>query len=81
MLPKALSNRASVNPHDLEAGPTKTNLARFIGTKASVIRRRDADDERRSMTMPLRIEGALTQGVEIRFVSVRRSDHPDPGVR
>jgi ribosome-binding protein aMBF1 (putative translation factor) len=62
--------------HDLRtaAGLTQTQLAKLIGTTASVIcRLEDADYEGHSLAMLRRIGGALNQRVEIRFVSVRRS--------
>ena len=62
--------------HDLRktAGLTQTQLAKLIGTTASVIcRLEDADYEGHSLAMLRRIGGALNQRVEIRFVPVRRS--------
>ena len=62
--------------HELRtaAGLTQTQLARLIGTTASVIcRLEDADYEGHSLAMLRRIAGALNQRVEIRFVPVRRS--------
>ena len=61
--------------HDLRtaAGLTQTQLAKLIGTTASVIcRLEDADYEGHSLAMLRRIGGALNQRVEIRFVPVRR---------
>jgi ribosome-binding protein aMBF1 (putative translation factor) len=56
------------------AGLTQTQLARLIGTTASVIcRLEDADYEGHSLAMLRRIAGALNQRVEIRFVPIRRS--------
>lgn len=56
------------------AGLTQTQLAKLIGTKASVIcRLEDADSEGRSLPMLRRIGTALNQRVEIRFVPIRRS--------
>ena len=53
---------------------TQTQLARLIGTTASVIcRLEDADYEGHSLAMLRRIAGALNQRVEIRFVPIRRS--------
>lgn len=55
------------------AGITQTQLARLIGTTASVIcRLEDADYEGHSLAMLRRIAGALNQRVEIRFVPIRR---------
>ena len=62
--------------HELRtaAGLTQTQLARFIGTTASVIcRLEDADYEGHSLVMLRRIAGALNQRIEIRFVPIRRS--------
>jgi len=56
------------------ASLTQTQLARLIGTTASVIcRLEDADYEGHSLAMLRRIAGALNQRVEIRFVPIRRS--------
>ncbi len=62
--------------HELRAGAglTQTQLAKLIGTTASVIcRLEDADYEGHSLAMLRRIAGALNQRVEIRFVPIRRS--------
>src|SRR5882672_9740850 len=62
--------------HELRtaASLTQTQLAKLIGTTASVIcRLEDADYEGHSLAMLRRIAGALNQRVEIRFVPVRRS--------
>jgi DNA-binding XRE family transcriptional regulator len=62
--------------HDLRtaAGLTQTELAKLVGTTASVIcRLEDADYEGHSLAMLRRIGGALHHRVEIRFVRVRRS--------
>ena len=56
------------------AGLTQTQLAKLIGTTASVIcRLEDADYEGHSLAMLRRIGAALNQQVEIRFVPIRRS--------
>jgi transcriptional regulator with XRE-family HTH domain len=56
------------------AALTQTQLARLIGTTASVIcRLEDADYAGQSLAMLRRIAGALNQRVESRFVPVRRS--------
>jgi len=56
------------------AGFTQTQLAKLIGTTASVIcRLEDADYEGHSLAMLRRIGVALNQRVEIRFVPIRRS--------
>ena len=56
------------------ASLTQTQLAKVIGTTASVIcRLEDADYEGHSLAMLRRIAGALNQRVEIRFVPIRRS--------
>ena len=60
--------------HELRtaAGLTQTQLARLIGTTASVIcRLEDADYEGHSLAMLRRIAGTLNQRVEIRFVPIR----------
>jgi len=62
--------------HELRAaaGITQTQLAKLIGTTASVIcRLEDADYQGHSLAMLRRIAGALNQRVEIRFVPIRRS--------
>ncbi len=62
--------------HELRtaAALTQTQLARLIGTTASVIcRLEDADYEGHSLAMLRRIAGALNQRVEIRFIPIRRS--------
>ena len=56
------------------ASLTQTQLAKLVGTTASVIcRLEDADYEGHSLAMLRRIAGALNQRVEIRFVPIRRS--------
>jgi ribosome-binding protein aMBF1 (putative translation factor) len=56
------------------AGLTQTQLAKLIGTTASVIcRLEDAEYEGHSLAMLRRIAGALNQRIEIRFVPIRRS--------
>ncbi len=62
--------------HELRtaAALTQTQLAKLIGTTASVIcRLEDADYEGHSLPMLRRIAGALNQRVEIRFIPIRRS--------
>ena len=62
--------------HELRAAAalTQTQLAKLIGTTASVIcRLEDADYEGHSLAMLRRIAGALNQRVEIRFIPIRRS--------
>jgi DNA-binding XRE family transcriptional regulator len=57
-----------------KAGLTQAQLARMIGTTASVISRlEDADYEGHSLAMLRRIAAALNKRVEIRFVPIRRS--------
>jgi len=57
-----------------KAGLTQAQLAKLIGTTASVIcRLEDADYQGHSLAMLRRIAAALNQRVEIRFVPVRRS--------
>jgi ribosome-binding protein aMBF1 (putative translation factor) len=61
---------------ELRAAATlaQTQLAKLIGTTASVIcRLEDADYEGHSLAMLRRIAGALNQRIEIRFVPIRRS--------
>ena len=56
------------------AGLTQAQLAKLIGTTASVIcRLEDADYEGHSLGMLRRIGAALNQRVQIRFVPIRRS--------
>ena len=56
------------------AGLTQMQLAKVVGTTASVISRlEDADYEGHSLTMLRRIAQALDQRVEIRFVPIRKS--------
>jgi DNA-binding XRE family transcriptional regulator len=56
------------------ASLTQTQLAKLIGTTASVIcRLEDAEYEGHSLAMLRRIAGALNQRVEIRFIPIRRS--------
>ena len=57
-----------------KAGLTQTELAKLIGTTASVIcRLEDADYQGHSLGMLRRIAGALNQRVEIRFLPIRKS--------
>ena len=57
-----------------QAGLTQAQLAKMIGTTASVISRlEDADYEGHSLAMLRRIAAALNKRVEIRFVPIRRS--------
>lgn len=56
------------------AALSQTQLAKLIGTTASVIcRLEDSDYEGHSLAMLRRIAGALNCRVEIRFVPIRRS--------
>lgn len=56
------------------AGLTQSQLAKMVGTTASVISRlEDADYEGHSLAMLRRIAAALCKRVEIRFVPARRS--------
>ena len=62
--------------HELRSAAvlTQTQLAKLVGTTASVIcRLEDADYEGHSLAMLRRIAGALNQRVEIRFIPIRRS--------
>jgi DNA-binding XRE family transcriptional regulator len=55
------------------AGFTQRDLARLIGTSASVIcRLEDADYEGHSFSMLRRIAAALNKRVEVRFISLRK---------
>lgn len=57
-----------------KAGLTQAQLAKLVGTTASVIcRLEDADYEGHSLAMLRRIAAALNQRIEIRFVPIRRS--------
>ncbi|MSV34001.1 MAG: transcriptional regulator [Bryobacterales bacterium] len=57
-----------------KAGLTHAQLAKVIGTTASVIcRLEDSDYEGHSLAMLRRIAGALNKRVEIRFVPIRRT--------
>ena len=57
-----------------EAHLTQTELAKLVGTTASVIcRLEDSDYEGHSLAMLRRIADALNKRVEIRFVPIRRS--------
>ncbi len=57
-----------------KAGLTQAQLAKMIGTTASVISRlENSDYEGHSLAMLRRIAAALNKRVEIRFVPVRRS--------
>jgi ribosome-binding protein aMBF1 (putative translation factor) len=56
-----------------QAGLSQRQLARLVGTTASVIcRLEDADYEGHSLAMLNRIAAALNRRVEIRFVSAER---------
>ena len=56
-----------------EVGMTQRQLAKLIGTTASVIcRLEDADYEGHSLAMLNRIAGALNKRVDIRFLPVER---------
>lgn len=57
-----------------KAGLTQAQLARLVGTTASVIcRLEDADYEGHSVAMLRRIAAALNRRVEIRFLPLHRS--------
>jgi len=56
------------------AGLTQSELAKLVGTTASVISRlEDADYEGHSLAMLRRIAAALNKRVEIRFVTVKEA--------
>jgi transcriptional regulator with XRE-family HTH domain len=60
----------------MKAGLTQGELAKLIGTTASVISRlEDADYEGHSLAMLRRIAAALNKRVEIRFVSIKAARH------
>ena len=60
-----------------KAGLSQRELARLIGSTASVIcRLEDSDYEGHSMAMLNRIAAALDKRVEIRFVPLRRRGSP-----
>jgi DNA-binding XRE family transcriptional regulator len=60
-----------------EAGLTQRELAKLVGTTASVIcRLEDADYEGHSLAMLRRIAAALQKRVEIRFLPARRTPQP-----
>lgn len=60
-----------------KAGLTQKELAKLVGTTASVISRlEDADYEGHSLSMLRRIAAALDKRVEIRFVPLRRKAQP-----
>ncbi|MFI5458561.1 MAG: XRE family transcriptional regulator [Isosphaerales bacterium] len=57
-----------------QAGLTQSELAKLVGTTASVISRlEDADYEGHSLAMLRRIAAALNKRVEIRFVTVKEA--------
>jgi DNA-binding XRE family transcriptional regulator len=60
-----------------KAGLTQRQLAKLVGTTASVIcLLEDADYEGHSLSMLRRIAEALDRRVEIRFVPARRASRP-----
>ena len=60
-----------------KAGLTQRQLAKLVGTTASVIcRLEDADYEGHSLAMLRRIAAALDKRVEIRFLPVKRTPKP-----
>lgn len=60
-----------------KAGFSQRELARLVGTTASVIcRLENADYEGHSFAMLRRIATALNKRIEIRFVSMRREPQP-----
>ncbi len=65
--------------HDLrtKAGLTQRQLAKLVGTQASVIcKLEDADYQGHSLSMLRRVAAALNKRVEIRFVSIRGKAQP-----
>jgi DNA-binding XRE family transcriptional regulator len=60
-----------------EAGLTQRQLAKLVGTTASVIcRLEDADYEGHSLAMLRRIAAALDKRVEIRFLPAKHNQKP-----
>ena len=60
-----------------QAGLSQRQLAKLVGTTASVIRRlEDADYEGHSLAMLRRIAAALDRRVEIRFIPLRTKSAP-----
>jgi len=60
-----------------EAGLSQRELAKLVGTTASVIcRLENADYEGHSLAMLRRIAVALNKRIEIRFVTLRREPQP-----
>lgn len=60
-----------------KAGLTQRQLAKLVGTTASVIcRLEDADYEGHSLAMLRRIAAALDKRVEIRFLPAKRKPRP-----
>ncbi len=63
-----------------KAGLTQRQLAKLVGTTASVIcMLEDADYRGHSLSMLRRIAAALDRRLEIRFVPVRRKSSEAPG--
>lgn len=61
-----------------KADLTQRELAKLVGTSASVIcRLEDADYEGHSLAMLNRIAAALHRRIEIRFMPPRGGKHPD----
>lgn len=59
-----------------KAGLSQRELAKLVGTTASVIcRLEDADYEGHSLAMLNRIAAALDKRVEIRFLPIKKSSH------
>jgi DNA-binding XRE family transcriptional regulator len=58
----------------MEAGLTQSELAKLVGTTASVISRlEDADHDGHSLAMVRRIAASLNKRVEIRFLPLKRA--------
>jgi ribosome-binding protein aMBF1 (putative translation factor) len=71
-----LNARIASQIYDLrtQAGLTQSELAKRVGTTASVIcRLEDAEYEGHSLSMLRRIAEAVDKGIEIRFVSKKRT--------
>jgi DNA-binding XRE family transcriptional regulator len=70
-----------INTLRVKAGLTQKELAKLVGTTASVISRlEDADYEGHSLAMLNRIAAAMDKRVEIRFVPARGSVRPKPAL-
>lgn len=63
-----------------QAGLSQRELAKLVGTTASVIcRLEDADYEGHSLSMLRRVAAAVDRRVEIRFMPIRHQKEQSPG--